>query len=118
MVSISPGSAPFTKKGPVIGFGEEATRLPCRSNPQASIVAATTVSASDTLSTGSAVPITLWKLTGSKTCRAMGIFPSSSLTCPSLEVGNLQHHRSIPTSLRRGRTSHLQTYDPDRVVVD
>ena len=59
-VSVSPGSAPVTKNGPVIGFGRDATVLPCRSIPHASTVCAITVSPSAMVSAGSAVPRVLW----------------------------------------------------------
>ena len=49
----SPGSAPSTKNGPVIGFGGAQRRAPALSKPQASTVSVTTVSPSAMRAAGS-----------------------------------------------------------------
>jgi hypothetical protein len=50
--SVSPGSAPSMKKGPVWGLGPLATDLPFQSTPAASIVFVTTRSPGLTRSAG------------------------------------------------------------------
>src|SRR5262252_2919753 len=50
--SVSPGSAPSTKNGPVCGFGPCATVLPFQSTPPASTVFVITRSPGLTCSTG------------------------------------------------------------------
>jgi hypothetical protein len=50
--SVSPGSAPSTKKGPVWGLPRSATRCLCWSWPRASMVVVSTVSPEAMWSTG------------------------------------------------------------------
>ena len=76
--SVSPGSAPSTKKGPVIGLGGRRPARRGPSKPQASTVAATIVSPSATGRTGSAVPMALWKRFGSNSWRASDLGSSRS----------------------------------------
>jgi len=57
--SVSPGSAPSMKKGPVMGLGRLATATSCASRPEASMVSVISVSPSASRRQGSAVPMVL-----------------------------------------------------------